>query len=149
MKGYNGFTADMRNAAQAWLNREWKAGRVSRPTKCCACGQTHGIIDAHAEEYSMPFRAGVTDQFPLCYRCHMIVHCRFGRGAASWETYRQNIRAGTMFAAMKDRNFGRFSAETLRGERGCSAAFVVNEPPALRPLDAIATGRWLKCGEGS
>jgi hypothetical protein len=45
---------------------------LARPVKCCACGQEHGVIDAHAEDYSDPFAPGKTDQFPLCYRCHML-----------------------------------------------------------------------------
>ena len=141
MKAYNGFSPETRNAAQAWLNREWKSGRLARPVKCCACGQEHGIIDAHAEDYSEPFRAGLTDQFHLCYRCHMLVHCRFGKGASAWGVYRDNIRAGTMFAAMTERNFGRFCAETLRSD-GCSAAYVVHEAaPTFLPLDDIEAGK--------
>jgi hypothetical protein len=141
VKSYNGFSPEVRNQAQAWLNREWKSGRLARPAKCCACGQEHGIIDAHAEDYSEPFCAGKTDEYPLCFRCHMMVHCRFGRGAVAWDAYRENVRAGVMFAAITERNFGRFSAETLRGDRGCSAAWVQREPPTILPLDDIHNAR--------
>lgn len=142
MKHYNGFSPDVRNAAQAWLNREWRAGRLQRPTQCCACGQEHGVIDAHAEDYSEPFVAGKTDQYPLCYRCHMMVHCRFGNGARAWAVYRDNIRAGVMFAAFLTRNFNRFQNENLRGD-GCTAAYVIRDPlPTVFPLDVIESGAW-------
>ena len=145
MRSYNGFSPDVRNAAQAWLTREWRSGRLQRPAKCCACGQEHGIIDAHAEDYSEPFAAGKTDGYHLCYRCHMLVHCRFGKGSGPWNIYRANIRAGVMFAAMKERNFGRFCAETLR-DSGCTAAYVVNDVPTYLPLDDIESGAWREHG---
>lgn len=62
MNPYNGFTGDQRNRAQRWLNSQWAAGHFPRPAQCCACGQADGIIDAHAEDYSEPFRHGKTDQ---------------------------------------------------------------------------------------
>jgi hypothetical protein len=71
MKDYNGFSSAQRNGAQAWLRAEWASGRLAKPVRCCACGQDQGVIDAHAEDYSAPFRAGVTDGFHLCYVCHM------------------------------------------------------------------------------
>jgi hypothetical protein len=63
---------------------------------CCACGQDKGVIDAHAEDYSEPFAAGKTDEFHLCFTCHMILHCRF-RNRSAWDRYRDAIRAGGHF----------------------------------------------------
>ena len=74
VKDYNGFSGAQRERAQRWLNKEWSAGRLARPPECVACGQTEGIIQAHAEDYSDPFRAGVTDEFHLCMTCHAMVH---------------------------------------------------------------------------
>jgi hypothetical protein len=76
VKDYNGFFGAQRDRAQRWLNREWGAGRLVRPSECVACGQTEGVIQAHAEDYSEPFRAGVTDGFHLCVICHTMVHFR-------------------------------------------------------------------------
>lgn len=112
MKAYNGFTADQRNKAQAWLNKQWANGELKRPTHCHACGQTKGIIDAHAEDYSLPFEAGKTDEYHLCYRCHMMVHCRY-RNWTAWCQYRDNVRAGVRYAPFYSRSFPRFAAEHL------------------------------------
>jgi hypothetical protein len=92
VKDYNGFAGKQRNRAQRWLNKEWSAGRLARPSECVACGQTEGIIEAHAENYSEPFRAGVTDAFHLCKRCHTKVHAR-SRNEKAWREYRAKIEA--------------------------------------------------------
>lgn len=93
MKDYNGFSATQRNRAQRWLNQQWALGTLQRPRVCVACGQDHGVIDAHAEDYSEPFRAGVTDGFHLCFTCHMMVHCRH-RNEERWLQYREIIESG-------------------------------------------------------
>jgi hypothetical protein len=115
MKDYNGFSGSDRRRAQAWLNYQWNAGLLARPSECCACGQDKGIIDAHAEDYSQPFAAGKTDEFHLCYRCHMMVHCRF-RADERWQWYKAQLRAGVRFEAFYSRNFAVFTAQNLRGE---------------------------------
>ena len=88
MNSYNGFTPSQRVKAQNWLNKQWANGTLARPAKCCACGQTEGLIDAHAEDYSEPFEAGKTDQFHLCRKCHMHVHRRFAN-PQSWLRYKE------------------------------------------------------------
>src|SRR6185437_7567205 len=93
MKDYNGFSGKQRNRAQAWLNKQWNTGRLPRPSICVACGQNEGTIEAHAEDYSEPFRAGVTDQFHLCSTCHRQVHARC-RNPEAWREYRENVEAG-------------------------------------------------------
>ncbi len=93
MEAYNGFSGRQRQRAQDWLNREWKSGRLEEPTRCVACGQTEGGIQAHAEDYSEPFRAGVTDEFHLCKACHHMVHFR-SRNPKAWSEYRAKIEAG-------------------------------------------------------
>jgi hypothetical protein len=114
MKDYNGFTSKQRDKAQRWLNAQWSAGTLPRPTRCVACGQEHGVIDAHAEDYSEPFRAGVTDRFHLCFPCHMMVHCRH-RGPAKWEAYREIIERGFQTHPFLRRDWPRFEKEFLRG----------------------------------
>lgn|GEM_PF-1800439 len=114
MKDYNGFSADQRNRAQRWLNVQWAAGTLPRPTKCVACGQDEGIIDAHAEDYSEPFRAGVTDGFHLCFACHMMVHCRH-RNQLRWSQYRATVEEGFKTLPYHSRNWPRFQREILTG----------------------------------
>jgi len=91
MNSYNGFTPSQRVKAQNWLNKQWASGALARPSKCCACGQTEGIIDAHAEDYSEPFEAGKTDKFHLCRKCHMQVHRRFAN-PQSWIRYKASVK---------------------------------------------------------
>lgn len=143
MKDYNGFTGVQRAKAQRWLNQQWAAGAFPRPSRCCACGQEHGIIDAHAEDYSEPFAAGKTDEYPLCFICHMMVHCRF-RNRAAWNLYRAAVAGGGRFPAFTTRNFPRFQKLFLGGPEGEGFAELamplieMHAPRARRPLDGIA-----------
>jgi hypothetical protein len=114
MRSYNSFPPEARERAQRWLRAEWTSGRLARPSTCCACGQNKGIIDAHAEDYSEPYGAGVTDEFHLCFTCHMMVHCRF-RNRAAWDRYRQVIAKGGHFEPVFKRDFGRFAKHYLGG----------------------------------
>lgn len=104
MKGYNGFSPEQRDKAQAWLRRQWDAGALERPTVCVACGQTQGIFDGHAEDYTEPFGPHL-QAWPLCYLCHMMLHCRFGGGAEAFERYVRILEAGYRFPAFQKRNF--------------------------------------------
>ena len=92
LQDYNGFSGAQRERSQRWLNKEWKEGRLPRPSECAACGKADGKIQAHAEDYSAPFRAGVTDQFHLCRTCHFKVHYR-ARNEKNWRDYRAKIEA--------------------------------------------------------
>jgi hypothetical protein len=139
MKSYNGFSPEARERAQRWLRAEWISGRLARPSVCCACGQDKGIIDAHAEDYSEPFRPGVTDEFHLCFTCHMMVHCRF-RNRAAWSRYSEAIANGGHFTPTLKRDFGTFAAEHLGGPDMFARAmqgFVPGPAPARRVLDEI------------
>jgi hypothetical protein len=113
---YNGFSGRQRSRAQTWLNRQWKSGALSRPVQCVACGQSRGIIDAHAEDYSEPFAAGKTDQYHLCFTCHMMVHCRF-KYPIDWRYYAGIIRQGGRYAAIYKRNIGTLKARHLSGKQ--------------------------------
>lgn len=112
MKSYNGFTAHQRNKAQAWLNAQWKSGALSRPAKCCSCAITEGIIDAHAEDYSEPFAKGKTDQYHLCFRCHLMLHCRYHH-LSNFTQYCKAVYEGTQFAPFYKRDWPTFSNQML------------------------------------
>jgi hypothetical protein len=143
MKSYNGFSPEARERAARWLRAEWASGRLAKPSVCCACGQDQGVIDAHAEDYSEPFRAGVTDEFHLCFTCHMMVHCRF-RNRAAWDRYREAIAKGGHFAPQFKRDFGGFAKHHLDGPdlfAEAMAAFTPGPAPARRVLDVIEGGK--------
>lgn len=112
MNHYNGFSPAQRNKAQAWLNKQWSIGSFARPMSCCACTQDKGIIDAHAEDYSEPFAQGKTDQYHLCFRCHMAVHCRF-RNPDAYVKYAQEVYAGTVYKPFYTRDFFAFAKQQL------------------------------------
>lgn len=103
MNSYNGFSPAQRMKAQRWLNEQWDSGALPRPSKCCACGQTKGIIHAHAEDYSEPF-GDHTHAYHLCYRCHITLHCRF-RNRAAWNRYKQLLRDGWNWQPIYGNNF--------------------------------------------
>jgi len=90
---YNGFPGTQRDKAQAWLRVQWASGALKKPSQCVACGKKSGRIDAHAEDYSEPFAGGKTDEFHLCFACHMAVHCRF-RNPDFCATYVAQVRKG-------------------------------------------------------
>lgn len=116
MRAYNGYSENDRRRAQAWLNRQWQTCVLARPVQCVACGQDKGIIEAHAEDYSEPFAAGKTDQFHLCFTCHLMVHCRF-RHPDDWRYYKAVIRRGGRYAPVFSRNIGGFRAKHIGGKR--------------------------------
>lgn len=134
MTSYNGFSPAERYKALAWIKREWAEGRRARPTACEVCGQTAGIVDAHSEDYSFPFGAHI-GKHSLCYRCHMMVHCRF-KNRPAWLAYREQMREGWRFAAVHTRNFQRFAAEHL-GAQGSGVAHTRHAPRGRTFLDDL------------
>lgn len=116
MKAYNGFTAAQRNRAQAWLNVQWNMGFLNRPKVCVACGQDKGVIDAHAEDYSEPFESGKTDEFHLCFRCHMMIHCRFSSPDA-FARYADAVQKGRMFKPFFRRDWPGFVEQHLTDDQ--------------------------------
>lgn len=122
MNSYNGFTPAQRAKAQAWLNSQWNSGALARPCECHACGQTEGVIDAHAEDYSEPFAAGKTDEFHLCFICHMMVHCRY-RNRQAWENYKNTVMDGGRYPAYKGRNWTAFAESMLEGVNPLTPVF--------------------------
>jgi len=137
MNSYNGFSPEQRQDAQDWINAELSAGRLTRPRLCCACGQDHGSFDFHAEDYSEPF-GPQTVRYPLCYPCHMMVHCRF-RNPKAWVLYRAKVATGFRVAVpFLGRNWPRFTG-FLNNPEGI--AWIPSAPQVGLVLDAINDGR--------
>jgi hypothetical protein len=129
---YNGFRGEQRGRAQSWLNAQWRSGALARPVACVACGQTAQPIDAHAEDYSEPFRKDVTDAFHLCFICHMMVHCRH-RSEEAWLLYRQLVESGGRSIPVGGRNFPAFRQRFLTGKLA-PVLFHWFDPPVRRAL---------------
>ncbi len=112
MKDYNGYPAKQRDKAQRWLNKHWDNGSLPRPVRCVACGQSQGVLDAHAEDYSEPFAPGKTDAFHLCFVCHMMVHCRY-KNEPRWTEYRGVVETGGRPLPFFRRDWPRFQKHFL------------------------------------
>lgn len=134
MNPYNGFTSAQRSKALAWLNKEYAAGRRHRPTQCEACGQTEGVVDAHSEDYSQPFGAHI-GAHRLCFRCHMMVHCRF-KNPKAWALYKAQVRNGKIFRPFMTRNFGGFVSETIT-KYGAGVPFTLRAGRGATFLDTL------------
>lgn len=132
LKTYNGFDHAQRMAGFRWLNGEYAAGRRTKPTVCEVCGQTEGPITAHSEDYSMPFGDHI-GRHGLCYRCHMMIHCRF-KAPQAWDTYKRHIRDGRIFVPVS--NFKVFCAQTLTA-MGRNVAFTQGPPRERTFLDEL------------
>ena len=111
MNSYNGFKPTERMKALRWYKGEVAGGRRSDPVKCDCCGQTKGIIEAHSEDYSELFGDHI-GKYGLCYRCHMIIHCRF-KNSSAWQVYRGQVLSGVQFEPMYARDFQRFVRDHL------------------------------------
>ncbi len=135
MKSYNGFNGEQRVRAQSWLNAQWSSGALARPVACIACGQTAQPIDAHAEDYSEPFRKGVTDAFHLCFICHMMVHSRH-RSQQAWRAYRHMVETGGRAIPVGGRRFLVFQQKFLTA-RIIPALFEWFDPPRRQALSEI------------
>jgi hypothetical protein len=88
LSSYNGHSGAKREQVQAWLNKQWNAGALPRPSCCAACGQVEGIIDAHLENYDEP-----TSYVEACVTCHLVLHCRF-RYVTAFAAYVDRVGSG-------------------------------------------------------
>jgi hypothetical protein len=85
---YNGHSGEKRERVQRWLETQWTAGYVARPSCCIVCGQTEGAIHAHLEDYDAPW-----SYVELCITCHLVLHSRFRRKPV-WFEYLAQVSAG-------------------------------------------------------
>ena len=121
MREYNGFSGDERAQGAAYHRRMRAQGLWSLPTRCSACGQTEGVIDAHWEDYSKPF--DTERDIPLCFRCHMMVHMR-DRNPRGWDRYRALVRSGYRGEPLFQRSIG----AVIRDHMGPIVDDDLNEP---------------------
>jgi hypothetical protein len=134
VKSYNGFTPEQRNESLTWLKDQYARGLRKPPTQCCACEQTKGPIDSHAEDYSKPFGDHLC-AYPLCYFCHMMVHCRF-RNLHAWNTYRDLVASGYQRKPLYGRDFNAVT-RFLNDPHGQADFEKTHEPRGHTPLDTI------------
>ncbi len=138
---YNGFSAAERTAAYNWKLRQYRLGRCPRrPAVCDACGQTEGHLEWHSEDYSAPFGDHI-GQWGLCYRCHMLIHCRF-RQPKVWDAYRQAVREGRRAVPLLYRAWG----NVVRQLNGATVQYTQHEPRPGGLLERIHAGEFIDRG---
>jgi len=98
---YNGFGPKIRDDSYRWMKEEIRSGRVPPPFQCLACGETEGHLDYHTEDYSRPFGPHI-HAYPLCFRCHMVLHIRYRRRAL-WLRYIEQLEAGAVYRPLYSR----------------------------------------------
>jgi len=122
MNSYNGFTPTQRMKAYKWLMNEYALGNRVKSCKCDSCGLTEGIIEPHSENYGEPYGNHI-GQYSFCYRCHMMLHCRF-RNPKAFQRYAQAVASGKQYSPFYKRNFFEFVEQQLnawnpQGEMPC------------------------------
>ncbi len=133
MNPYNGFTPWQRTKALNWSNAEKAAGRrPAKPSACECCGQKKGVLDFHSEDYSEPFGPHIS-QYQLCFRCHMVLHCRQNNPAA-FKFYREAIYAGCQWPGVPARDFEFIKRDHLRSPYSAPGP---TQPPGNTKLDQI------------
>lgn len=114
MNSYNGYTPSERTRALKWFRaRQAEGFKARHPDKCDMCGQTHGHLEWHSENYSEPFGEHI-GEFGLCYMCHMMIHCRF-KSSKAWNMYGLSLREGKLFNSLGGRNWVKFKQKCLIG----------------------------------
>jgi hypothetical protein len=100
MNSYNGYPGSVRDRSARWVRSEIQAGRIPPPAECCICSQREGCLQYHAEDYSEPFGAHLT-QFPICLRCHCVLHTRF-RYPVRWTRYLEQLERGAVYPPLQN-----------------------------------------------
>lgn len=82
----------------------------------------------------MPFEAGKTDEYHLCFTCHMMVHCRH-RNRNAWQQYKDVVADGGRYPPFMTRNWPAFMQEFLEGRHTRQPIYY--EPPTRLALEDI------------
>jgi hypothetical protein len=111
-------------------------GRLPAPLPALPAARRLSPLMQHAEDYSEPFRKGVTDGFHLCFICHMMVHCRH-RNQDAWRLYRHRVESGGRAFPVGGRHFPAFQQKFLTGKilPGLFEWFDPPERHALREIE--------------
>lgn len=119
MNSYNGFSPNQRMKALGWFKKQMALGNKPKsPKKCECCGQTEGLLMWHSEDYSEPFDLDHIGKHGLCYKCHMMIHCRF-KSPEAFLNYAKHLSNGLVFQATEKSNWPAFrEAHLVRRSTG-------------------------------
>ena len=137
---YNGYTPNERGKVGRWQNKQYAAG-FPRASECDSCGQTEGLLFHHCEDYGEPYGAHIW-KFPLCYRCHIMLHCRFFAGDA-FLGYTKLVEAGYQFSPMFKMDFGALKRDHIATPGARIAKYRIVDPRNNQVLARCAAGEWL------
>lgn len=113
MKDYNGFSPKQRVKALNWFKDQIARGnKPEQPDFCECCGQRKGKLMWHSEDYSEPFSLKHIGKHGLCYRCHMIIHCRH-RNPQAFSAYAMALLAGKQFMPLHYADWETFKRDHL------------------------------------
>jgi hypothetical protein len=129
MNSYNGFTPSQRMKAYRWLMNEYAIGGRIKPFKCDSCAITEGVIEPHSENYGEPYGNHI-GQYGLCYRCHMMLHCRFSSPKV-FTQYAQDVANGKQYEPFYKRDFFTFKQHHLIGTTKPTAIHVFDSTNLL------------------
>lgn len=95
MRPYNGYRGRERDEKAEARRRRRAAGLPAHPEGPCAiCGDPTVPLEAHAEDYSRPYRWDPPAEYALCKTCHKNkLHKRFSN-PSDWEAWKAHIRRG-------------------------------------------------------
>ena len=112
MNSYNGFSPEQRYKALKYHKDQIAKGNKPKvPDICDGCGTQHGFLAWHSEDYSMPFGPHI-GEYGLCYRCHMMIHCRYKSRRAYYD-YMKMIKNGMRFKPYTHSSWDKFKRENL------------------------------------
>lgn len=96
---YNGWSPEERLATLPIQREAIKAGRLQRPTHCSICGcasnrnwRADDAVWFHDERYDRPL-----EPYPVCRRCHRLLHQRFEQPQPWLDLITQHGKGGTWF----------------------------------------------------
>jgi hypothetical protein len=95
MGPYNGYKGRERDRKAGARRRRRAEGLPAHPRGPCAiCGDPTVTLEAHAEDYSLPYRWEPPAEYALCRTCHKNkLHKRFSN-PSDWEAWKAHIRRG-------------------------------------------------------
>ena len=95
MGPYNGYQGRERDRKAAARRRRRADGLPAHPRGPCAlCRDPTVPLEAHAEDYSLPYRWEPPAEYALCRTCHKNkLHKRFSN-PSDWEAWKAHIRRG-------------------------------------------------------
>jgi hypothetical protein len=122
---YNSFSPTERRL-RGTAEQEQLLSRLRRGAVCISCGTASGPIDLHAEDYRPEFYFDPQARIPVCYRCHMAVHCRL-RYPVGFKAYQRELASGRRWPPLVTRALGTVIAQNLAPGSGIRGP-IENEP---------------------